>query len=63
MKIFKKSEILEAIYDTLAGNTQYEQWNPKHVENCYIDYTIRKIFITLKNGYKIELQATIDKAN
>lgn len=62
MKKFTKPEILEIIYDTLAGNTLYKQWDVKNVENCSIDYTSKKIFITLKNGYTIELQATINKA-
>ena len=48
-----ESEIVDAIYDTLAGNGQYPQFQSKNIEDGFVDathgeiefnYTINKIY-------------------
>ena len=61
MKVKKEIELLETIYDTLAGNNQYEQFNSENVEDCGFDYIGNKMVFLMKNGYRITLDCTVDR--
>ena len=59
-----KKELLNNIYDTLAGNTHYKQFKPNSIEECGISYSEGQemyIYFNLHNGGNIKLVVSTEK--
>jgi hypothetical protein len=56
-----EDEVFETIYDTLAGNTQYPQFNTKNVEDIEIDYDKKRIYLLYREKESVPLSLKLEK--